>query len=213
MIFLIISMVAMEFVVPLWGVITEVKTDIVVIHQNPELPQGCEITSLAILLGHYGYDIDKMDLAENYLPMQNDIGNVNPYEYYVGDPKNVGWYCFPAPIVEAANTYLNEHNSSHTARDVTGITQHDIEVYLKNGTPIITWVTLSYQDPVVSMTESWSFDGNRYVPYTNLHCVVVYGYNDKNIYVADPLGVLEQVPTADFMSSFELMGQHAVILE
>ncbi|MBQ7784498.1 MAG: C39 family peptidase, partial [Oscillospiraceae bacterium] len=38
------------------------------IMQNPELPTGCEITSLTMLLRHIGYDADKLDMADNYLP-------------------------------------------------------------------------------------------------------------------------------------------------
>ena len=37
--------------------------------QNPELPNGCEITSAAIVLNYLGFDIDKVTLAENCLPM------------------------------------------------------------------------------------------------------------------------------------------------
>ena len=36
--------------------------------QNPELPNGCEITSLCMLLRYLGFDADKCLLADNYLP-------------------------------------------------------------------------------------------------------------------------------------------------
>ncbi len=41
--------------------------------QNPELPTGCEITSLTILLRYYGFDAEKTDMAKNYLP--TSLGN------------------------------------------------------------------------------------------------------------------------------------------
>ena len=50
--------------------------------QNPELPNGCEITSAAIVLNYLGFDIDKVTLAENYLPIHipyaRDITGAEP---------------------------------------------------------------------------------------------------------------------------------------
>ena len=37
------------------------------LNQHPELPTGCEITSLAMVLMYYGFDTDKCELAEKYL--------------------------------------------------------------------------------------------------------------------------------------------------
>ena len=35
--------------------------------QNPELPTGCEITALTIVLNYLGYDVDKLTMADKYL--------------------------------------------------------------------------------------------------------------------------------------------------
>ncbi len=36
--------------------------------QLPELPNGCEITSLTTLLTFYGYEVTKTVMADKYLP-------------------------------------------------------------------------------------------------------------------------------------------------
>lgn len=88
--------------------------------QNPQLPNGCEVTSLAMLLGWAGYPVDKLELYEGYLPRQDFIETPegwkvggNPEDVYVGDAasKLGGWYCFEGPIVEAANAYLQDQKS------------------------------------------------------------------------------------------------------
>ena len=39
--------------------------------QEPQLPNGCEVTSLAMVLGWAGYPVDKLELYEGYLPRQD----------------------------------------------------------------------------------------------------------------------------------------------
>ena len=43
--------------------LSTVQLDVENIPQNPELPNGCEITSAAIVLNYLGFDIDKVTLA------------------------------------------------------------------------------------------------------------------------------------------------------
>ena len=54
--------------------------------QHPELPNGCEITSVTTLLTFYGYEAAKTEMADKYLPKQlfqksnNKLYGANPYK-------------------------------------------------------------------------------------------------------------------------------------
>lgn len=60
--------------------------------QLPELPNGCEITSLTTVLNYYGFDVDKEEMAVRYLPYEEFTfdGNIaiapDPEDAYAGDP-------------------------------------------------------------------------------------------------------------------------------
>lgn len=64
--------------------------------QNPELPNGCEITSAAIVLNYLGFDIDKVTLAENCLPMHIPYWEADPEVEFMGSPADeLSFYCLP----------------------------------------------------------------------------------------------------------------------
>src|SRR5699024_1202606 len=80
--------------------------------QNPELPNGCEVTSLCEVLRFLGFDADKCDLADHYLPRSERWYGADPDKVYMGNPHlddgspETGYYCFAGPIVAAADAYL-----------------------------------------------------------------------------------------------------------
>ena len=89
--------------------------------QNPELPNGCEITSAAIVLNYLGFDIDKVTLAENCLPMHIPYWEADPEVEFMGSPADeLSFYCLPGVITTAVNTYLDEQGSTYSALDITG---------------------------------------------------------------------------------------------
>ncbi len=102
-----------------------------IVKQNPELPNGCEITSLTAILNYYGIDVDKMTLTNEYLPASpvtkkgNQLYGPDPYKAYAGDPtkKDDGYYVFADPIVEVANQVLFEHNSNYKALNLSNVSQ------------------------------------------------------------------------------------------
>ena len=189
--------------------------------QNPQLPNGCEVTSLAMLLGWAGYPVEKMELYQGYLPRQDltespegwTMGG-NPEDVYVGDAtsKLDGWYCFEGPIVEAGNAYLRDQGSNWTAQAVSGLSQRQFNKYLKNDVPLVAWVTLDYTAPVDSLRHWYLADGSFYQPLSNLHCVVVVDQEGDNYLTADPLKGWRRVDKASFWSVFDAMGRRAVII-
>lgn len=191
---------------------------VTLIYQKPELPNGCEITSLAMLLAWAGYPIDKVELSNNYLPMQ-EFSQSNgarlgpdPNQAFVGDPSSPnGWYCFEGPILEAANTYLFDQRSRFRAFLLSGLTQEELERCLDDGIPLAVWVTLRYAAPRYSSSFRWYLpDGTRYTPYVNLHCVVLSGWNGENYQIADPLYGWQTISPGAFWNIFSAMGYRAV---
>lgn len=192
---------------------------VTLIYQNPKLPNGCEITSLAILLDWAGFPIDKVELSDNYLPKQGFyrsdgvLHGADPNRAYAGDPasSSSGWYCFEGPILEAGNTYLSDQNSSLRTVALSGLTQEELERCMDAGIPLAVWVTLDYSAPRTRESARWLLpDGTEYVPYRNLHCVVLAGWNGGKYLIANPINGWQTVSPGTFWSCFDAMGRRAV---
>ena len=54
--------------------------------QDPELPTGCEVTALAMVLQYYGFDTDKCELSDVYLP-KGAVGETDFHYAFVGEPR------------------------------------------------------------------------------------------------------------------------------
>lgn len=170
-----------------------------------------------MLLKWAGCPIDKVELAENYLPKEDftyagsDCLGPDPGQAYAGDPSSAeGWYCFERPIIYAGNTWLREQNNNFQVVSLVGLTQKELKDYLDLGIPLAVWVTLNYTPPKSSSFQWTLPDGTRYTPYTNLHCVVLVGWSGNDYQIADPISGWQKVSPDLFWSSFDAMGCRAV---
>lgn len=189
--------------------------------QEPQLPNGCEVTSLAMLLGWAGYPVDKVSLYQGYLPRQSFTYGVDgapiggdPEQVYVGDAasQSGGWYCMEGPILEAGNAYLQDQGSQEQLEAVSGLSRRDLDAYLEEEIPVVAWVTLDYAPPTDSLHSWYLSDGDFYQPYANLHCVVVVEHGQEGYLTADPLEGWQWVDESLFWDSFDAMGRRAVTL-
>ncbi len=200
-----------------------VYLDILPLSQNPELPNGCEITSLATVLNYWGYPVDKVTLSDEFLDKQEFVirGGVkyggNPEEVYVGNPKSKeGFYCYQVPIVRAANRYLESVGADERAYDITGAGLEEIKSHLDQGRPVIVWSVRDGKDRELKYSDkSWLFSetGEFYRPYSNLHCFLVQGYGPDKIFLTDTLE--EDIISRSydyFFPPFEKMGSRAVVI-
>lgn len=193
----------------------------VLLYQLPELLNGCEATSLAMLLKSYGIAADKMELAYQYLPraeFYEEDGVVYgpaPDDAYAGDPAAQGYYCYAQPVCTAANLYLQQAGQTLRAQDLTGTTPAGLELLLCEGCPVVVWGTLQFETPQFSATHSWFLEetGEEYIPYSNLHCMLLYGYDEDFYYLCDPLYGYQAVEKAQFASVYEQMECRAVALD
>ena len=190
-----------------------------IVKQNPQLPHGCEITSLTAVLNYYGADVDKMTMATSYLPKE-PFKMVNGMKYgpdpnvaYAGDPsENHGTYSFAGPIVKAADNYMAQAGMDLQAKDISGSPIDEIELHLELGIPVITWVTLDLSEPRTH--GGWTITGtNTFHPmYTNLHAVVLVGIDGDKVEVMDPLKGIAQLNKQQFFDSYKALGEQAVVI-
>lgn len=163
--------------------------------QMPELPTKCEITALTMVLNYYGFDVDKVTLATEYLPTMppelyygsdglmydNDMEN-----YFIGDPAiENGYICDTSAIVAAANTYLSSEGSSFYADDISCSSPDELYKYVSEGTPVVVWVTIGMNDR--AEINGWYFNGQFTNWSVNDHGAVLIGYDESTVTIADPL--------------------------
>lgn len=194
---------------------SHVNYDIDNILQIPELPEGCEVTSLAIVLKHLGFDVTHTYLADNYLE-QGPAGETSYYEYNIGNPREEGksWGCYAPVILKTANKYLADQESYYRAYNLTGYDISEIYYQLSLGHPVIVWVTMNFEEPYIK--SPWTVDGEKLYWKYPLHCVVLSGYDmeNKTVTITDPL---KNNPVIIDMETFELrwkqMESQAIIIK
>lgn len=188
--------------------------------QLPQLPNGCEATSLAALLQYRGFPANKLDLAYGYIPREDftesKYGSIgpDPERAYAGDPAtDSGFYCFAAPLAQGANRYLHELGSSMHAFNVTGVTGEGLRQYIRGGDPVVVWITLDLSKPYIGRFK-WLLGntGRVYEPYSNLHCVVLTGWDRDTCTLMDPLQGICTVDQQAFLTCFEQMGRRALVI-
>ena len=175
--------------------------------QNPELPTGCEITSLTSVLNYYGINVKKETMADDYLKK----GDGSYYKIFLGNPRDAGSFgCMAQPIVDAANLYFKKNNVSMKASNVSGVTFEKILEYVSQGVPMIVWNTMGMAPAYESQT--LTLDGREYTWIAPEHCVAVVGYDlDNNeVYVADPMAGMVTRNLKTFEERYDSLKRQAV---
>jgi uncharacterized protein YvpB len=182
------------------------------ISQKPELPTGCEVTSLAMVLSYLGFDVDKLTLADSYLP-KGTTQDSSIYDAFIGNPRSSQSFgCYAPVLVKCASAYLQEQDR---ALKIYNYTNSRFEILLEQvaaGHPCIVWSTISLVEPYAA--ESWVVNGEICQWYAQEHCVVLIGYDlQKNqVTVADPL---EGIRTRDldlFETRYDQMFRQAICI-
>ena len=190
-----------------------VRLDVENILQNPELPNGCEVTSLTIALNYAGFEINKKDLSDQFLP-KGEIEETSPYEAFIGDPSDPdAWYCCSPVILKCADAYFESIESEEMAMDLTGCEFDTLTSMIDSGKPVIVWGTLRIQPPQ-TLGYSWHIKGEEIPRYANLHCLVLTGYDkEKNVvYMSDPLVGNTTYRLDAFERVFKDMGSQAIVI-
>ncbi len=177
---------------------------------SPRLYNGCEVTSLAMVMNYEGIDVTKNDLANEIsrVPLRYSSGGYgNPNEGFVGNMEDgPGLGVYQGPIFELAKKYFPERAENLTGKPFNALLQK-----VANGSPvwIITTASLS---PAASF-ETWNTPNGPVDVTFQMHSVAITGYDENNVYVNDPYGTKnKKVPMEPFIKAWELMGSQAVVI-
>ena len=199
----------------------QVILDVPVVKQYPELPRGCEVTSLAMIMAYMDIDTNKMRLAQeikkdttNYTRDANGkITFGNPYDGFVGDMYNIrndGYGVYHGPIAELAQTY-----KPNEVIDFTGVGFDRLLGLVAKGMPVWVVANTMYRPLPEELFEMWHTPtGIVKITYKE-HAVVLTGYSDKYVYINDPLKSRQNIKVEKkaFIDAWMQMGSQAVVLQ
>lgn len=191
---------------------TYVKLDVDCLMQKPALPNGCEVVSLAMVLGYHGYSVDAGWLFDNFMPA-SPFKAGDPWTTYVGDPrdKSGGYGCFSPCVVQTGNEYLASVGSSKRVSDVSYKSFSSYTSYIDNGLPVIVWGTLGMNGKS-RITWEDEIDGKKVSWLASSHCLVLIGYTDYTYIFADPLKGIVEYSKEAVEYSFSLNHQQACVI-
>ncbi|OLN22270.1 hypothetical protein BTO30_11015 [Domibacillus antri] len=188
-----------------------------IISQLPELPRGCEVTSLAMLLQHAGINTGKMELAQlvkkNPTRYQRKNGQVyfgHPNSGFVGDMYNInnpGYGVYHKPIKELADSFLPDR-----VVDLTGKDFSELEKSVSNGIPVWIITNTWYSELPAEQFQTWDTPAGKVNITYRLHSVVITGYDQDYVYFNDPLTGEKnrKVPRQGFIDAWVQMGKQAI---
>lgn len=131
------------------------KLSVPLIAQRPELPTGCEITAVTMMLQAVGQSVDKVSLAHE---MPYDDADCD--KGFVGDPfTDDGNSIYPPALLPLVRHYAG------SAKDLTGVPLTTLFQQLDAGYPVVVWVG--------------EYDG------FHTHALVLTGYDDQTVTVND----------------------------
>ncbi|PLR80533.1 C39 family peptidase [Bacillus sp. V33-4] len=190
--------------------------DVPLIKQNPELKYGCEVTSLAMMLQYAGVETTKWQLYEKIVKDNDPLiksrdGDIlkwgNPARGFVGDMTGTqaGYAVFDEPMIDLINRYLPRSGVNLTGKDFNEVLRH-----VSDGYPVVVWTTGDYRVP--DRWESWQHGNEQIETPLDLHAVVIVGYDERSVYINDPLSGKKQVQVnkEQFISSWEALEKRAV---
>ncbi|ARM71657.1 hypothetical protein LMxysn_0022 [Listeria monocytogenes] len=132
-----------------------VQMNVPLIVQRPQLPTGCEITNIAMILRYAGKNVDKVKLAKEMKRHKS-----NPNYGFVGNPfSRSGWTIYPPALVNQVKKYAG------SAKNMTGTNLGGIKNQLNKKRPVVAWVS--------------NFHG------FSVHAITITGYDKNNFYYND----------------------------
>lgn len=159
------------------------KIDVPMVKQLPEMPTGCEIAALTMILNTAGSDIDKLTLA-NEIPYHEE----DPNQGFVGDPfSEEGYSIYPPALTATMTKYAG------SAKILSGQSFADLKEHLQETQhPILVWLGPMYEG-------------------FSIHALVVSGFDDEGFIMNDCfLGEEITMDYAEFAELWQNKGKLAI---
>lgn len=191
----------------------EQKLDVPLENQMPDLPNGCEVTSLSMLMNYYGIKVNKNELAENiqHVDFFTDGGKYrgNPNQGFVGHMSiaNAGWCVYNGPLYNVARKYTT-HIENITGSDFLSLLK-----LVSNGHPVLIITTTTFNR--VNDMQTWDTNTGKVNVTPSLHACVITGYSKpkKVVYVNNPYGYKNQpVNWKNLQASYNQQGRQALYI-
>jgi uncharacterized protein YvpB len=191
------------------------KLDAPIVLQHPELPAGCEITSLTMLLQFAGLSKNKMQLVAEMTRDEtkiilNEDGSPkywgNPNVGFVGDisRKGRGFGIYHAGLFPLLKAYIPK------AVDLTNKPFDQYEKQIAEGIPVLVWTTIDFSVPTNWV--KWDTDSGPIQTTFAEHAVLLVGYDEHSVFINDPRTGEKgfSVDKAKFMDSWIAMGNQGL---
>ena len=191
----------------------EQKLDVPLENQMPDLPNGCEVTSLSMLMNYYGIKVNKNELAENiqHVDFFTDGGKYrgNPNQGFVGHMSiaNAGWCVYNGPLYNVARKYTT-HIENITGSDFLSLLK-----LVSNGHPVLIITTTTFNR--VNDMQTWDTNTGKVNVTPSSHACVITGYSKpkKVVYVNNPYGYKNQpVNWKNLQASYNQQGRQALYI-
>ncbi|GAA0595884.1 C39 family peptidase [Virgibacillus siamensis] len=177
---------------------------------SPQIYNGCEVSSLAMLLKYHGYEVTKSELADKIprVPLTYENGlKGNPNKGFVGDMEDgPGLTVYHGPIHNLAADYAGKQ-----AVDLTGKSAETLFQHVSNGMPV--WVITTTNSVPVNNFKTWNTPSGKIQVTFSVHSVVVTGVDEKYVYINNPYGYKNQrLSKENFIAAWKQMGSQAVTI-
>lgn len=191
----------------------EQRLDVPLENQMPDLPNGCEVTSLSMLMNYYGIKVNKNELAENiqHVDFFTDGGKYrgNPNQGFVGHMSiaNAGWCVYNGPLYNVARKYTT-HIENITGSDFLSLLK-----LVSNGHPVLIITTTTFNR--VNDMQTWDTNTGKVNVTPSSHACVITGYSKpkKVVYVNNPYGYKNQpVNWKNLQASYNQQGRQALYI-
>ncbi|UOQ92430.1 C39 family peptidase [Halobacillus shinanisalinarum] len=176
----------------------------------PRLYNGCEVTSMAMILNYFDINVTKNELAQKitYVPLTYENGlKGNPNEGFVGNMKDgPGLSIYHGPLAEVIRNYVGDR-----LIDFSGSDPDKLFHYLDQGLPV--WVIVTSTFGPVSSFKTWNTPSGKMNVTFDLHSVVLTGYDKNNFYINNPYGYKNQkVNKEEFIKGWKQLGSQAIVI-